>query len=207
MHLIGTLLVACLLVEMLLYFVAPHAYAFTARLPLGPARRLVLQPDAIEALRAPATDAAARGGYRESAARPVELGRLELPEKLETDGLVFFFDAASGYAIARFPYSFATRVYGMVRVDLVAAGGALELRPRFMVMGWPTLFALLPVATIAVVATMNASRWTQHFLTGALFVGINVVLGLIFGRTRLETGVNEIERQIQAALVAAGAGH
>lgn len=186
--------------EMLLYFAAPHVYAYAAWLPFGPTRRLVIHPRATEALRAPAKEGA---GYRDSALGRIDLARLEAPRSLEIDGLILHFHLDRGFALARFPYSFGRRLFGLTRVNVIAADNALELRPRFIVMGWPSLLLAAPMGVVFVVATMRPSDWTQYFVMGALFVGINVVIGLMMVRGRLEVGVAEIERQLQAALVAA----
>lgn len=183
--------------EMLVYFFAPQVYSYFARFPLGPTRRLVLHPRAREALHGTTT-----AGYRESAVGKIDLTRLELPPRLDTDSLVLHFDLARGFATARFPYSLASRLYGLVRVDVIDAHDALVLRPRFVLMAWPTMMLLAPFGVAGVVATRPLGDWTPTFLTGALFIGINVVIGLLFARTRLEAGVYEIERHIQAAIVA-----
>lgn len=200
---IGTVLCVGMLTEMFLYFGGPDVYSFFARIPFGATRRVNVMLRAREALRKQVVEGSA--GYRDSAVGRIDLGRLELPLQLEIDGLVLHFRMARGFAVARLPYSFATRIYGMVRVDIVATGdnAALELRPRFVMLGWPSFIGLAPIAVGAVVATTRVSKWTEAFLLGALFVGINVVIGLIAGRSKLEAGVVEIERQIQAALLAA----
>jgi hypothetical protein len=199
-----TALIAALIVEMVIYFAAPAAYSLAARFPFGPSRRLILPPRAREALRAPALGGGA--GYRASAMGDVDFARLELPQRLDIDGLVLHFVAARSFAVARMPYSFSSRIYGIVRVDLVPADGGLELRPRFVMLGWPSFIVLTPIAVAAVFATARPSEWTQSFVFGALFVGINFVIGILAGRSRLEAGVTEIERQIQAAITSAEAG-
>lgn len=192
--------VVAMLTETVLYAAAPRVYALAARIPFGARRRLVLHPRALEALRAPGREGAT--GYRQSAVGAVDLGRLELPERLDIDGLVLHFHLSHGIAIARLPYSWVKRAaYGLVRVDVVATDNALELRPRFVFLSWPSIVALTPIGVVGVVTMTRPSEWPGHFVMGALFVGINVVIGLIVGRSRLEAGVVEIERQIQAALV------
>jgi hypothetical protein len=198
---VWSIFVVGLLTETVVYFAAPQVYALTARLPFGPSRRIVVHPRALERLRAPVAERAA--GYRESAIGSVDLRRLELPERLEIDGLVLHFHLDRGMAIARLPYTWAKRMYGMLRVDVVVVDNALELHPRFVIMSWPSLIGLGPLAVIAIVATTRASHWPSTFVAGALFVGINVVLGLLLGKPRLESGLGEIERQIEAALASA----
>jgi hypothetical protein len=186
--------------EMLLYFQAPKIYGHLARLPLGKTRRLVLHPRAQEALRAPATESAA--GYRASALGAIDLGRLALPDRLEIDAVILHFAAGRGFAIARMPYTFSKRAYGLVRVDLMVTDGALELRPRFIMMGWPSMALLAPIGVIAVVLSMDPSKWMEPLVMGALFIALNAVIGWFAGRGRLESGVDAIERQIQHALMA-----
>jgi hypothetical protein len=198
--LVWTLVVVALLTETLLYFAVPQLYARAARFPFGPSRRVIIHPRALEALRAPAPEGA---GYRQSAAGVIDLARLELPRELEMDGLVLHFHLDRKMAIARLPYTGSRRSFGILRVDIVPTNGALELRPRFTILGWASLIALSPLAVGAVVVSSRPSEWPGSFVFGALFIGINVVFGLLFGKPRLEAGLWEIERQIEAALLQA----
>ena len=191
-------LFVAIVVEMFLYFGATEVYARLARFPFGASRRLVIHPRAREALRGPPREGG--GGYRASALGEIDLGRLGLPKTLEMDELILHFAPARGFAIARLPYSFSKRAYGMVRVDLIVTDGGIELRPRFMMLGWPSMLVLAPVGVIGVIASARPSQWTEAFVMGALFIGINVVIGLIAGRGRLAQGVDAIEREIQHAL-------
>lgn len=203
MNVVWTALAAVVLAETVLYFAAPSVYALTALVPFGAMRRLVLHPRAAEALRVAPADAAI--GYRESAAGRIDLGRLELPERIETDGLVLHFHLGRGFALARLPLSFGKKAYSLLRVDLLATRDTIELRSRFVVMGWPSLVALAPIGAIAVGTTSLAPDLGTFFF-GALFVGINIALGMLFAKPRLEAGRGEIHRQIQAALLRAESG-
>lgn len=187
-----------IVVEMVLYFGATETYARLARLPFGASRRLVIHPRAREALRGPAAEGGA--GYRAPAMGEIDLGRLSLPNRLEVENLVLHFAPARGFAVARQTFSFSQRAYGLVRVDLLLEDGGIELRPRFMILGWPSMLVLAPVGAIAVMASTSASDWTEAFVMGALFIALNVVVGLIVGRGRLEEGVSHIEREVQNAL-------
>jgi hypothetical protein len=172
------LLIVAVVVEMLLYMGAPNVYSLAARIPFGPTRRLVVHRHA----------------------------RRGLPPTLDIGGLVLHFVLERGFALARNSYSFTRKVVALVRVDIVPVDGALELRPRFVIVGWPSFFIVGPIAVVEIAATEPASQWFGAFAIGALFFGITVVVGLIAGRSQLERGVSAIESQIRAALTSAEDG-
>lgn len=195
------ILLGAMAVETVVYLAAPLLYSLAARLRLGDPIRLPLDRAAREALGAVSDGGV---GYRHSAGARIDVGLLPLPDKLETTDLVLHFAPRRGLAVARLPYRIGNRYLGMVRVDISEAGGAIQLSPRFVVFGWPSLLVVAPFAPLALLAMGRPGEDAGRVLVfGIVLVVINGVVGIVLARGRLRSGVEQIRSHVAGAIASA----
>lgn len=190
------------MVEMVLYLVAPHLYARAALVPLAPSRRLPLEP----AARAALVEVTPGVGYRDGPSQQLVLSRMSMVPRLEIDGLVVHSFPARGLFVARLPWTMSNRTLAMARIDLTEADGALELRSRFVVMGWPSLAIATPLALLGALLEAPAAELGMWLGMGAFFVFANGAIGWLTGRARVTAAVDVVQRQLGFELGRLAAG-
>lgn len=196
------LLSAGFIVEMVLYLVAPHLYARAALVPLAPPRRLPLEP----AARAALVEVTPGAGYRDGPSQRLVLARMSMVPRLDIDGLVLHSFPARGLFVARLPWTMSNRTLAMARIDVAEADGALELRSRFVVMGWPSTAISVPFALLGALLEAPPPELGMWIGMGALFVLASSVIGWLMGRARVTSAVDLVQRQLGFELGRLAAG-
>lgn len=189
---------AVALAELGSFFFAPQLLGRLAFLRAAPERRVSMTPEQLDRL---TVDVPHLGGYRESAARRLDLGRAAGEPKTTGEDRVSTYDLGRGLATARLRVRFIgmNRVLALALVRVQPVDGGVLLTARFLPVPFVSI-ALLAVLVPALIATEPGMDPGTAIGMGAFVVCLNLGLGILFARGRIRDAVkltmDEIEERL-----------